>query len=354
VILDDPLSVDDANSDAALNAAEATFREALPTRVNNDDSAIVVIMQRLHERDTSGIILKEQLGYEHLCLPMYYEQGRKCKTSIGFEDPRKKDGELLFPERFSLATVKSYERTLGEMAFAGQMQQRPAPAGGGILKIKHFQMWGKDLELPSFDYVVQSVDPAYTEKTTGDPTAFSAWGVFTHKGKRGAMLLDCWADHLGFPQLLEKMIEEWHAIYGKTTQRKGKKADALLIEAKASGLSLIQSLRQSNLPAVPYVPTTDKVNRAHQAAPILELDCLWIPESNKNPGEFVSWAKPFLQQVESFPNAEHDDMVDTLTQTIIYLRDGGWFEMPEAAEDEIDEVPYDYYDKSKRGNPYSQ
>ena len=62
VTLDDPLSVDDANSEAALAAAESTFREALPTRVNNDDSAIVVIMQRLHEKDTSGIILKEMLG----------------------------------------------------------------------------------------------------------------------------------------------------------------------------------------------------------------------------------------------------------------------------------------------------
>jgi len=342
--------VDDANSDTALAAAEATFREALPTRTNNEDSAIIVIMQRLNEKDTSGIILSEQLGYEHLCLPMYYERDRKSVTSIGFEDPRKLEGELLFPERFSLATVKSYEKTLGEMAFAGQMQQRPAPAGGGILKTKHFQLWPHDKPLPVIDFVVQSVDPAYTAKTTNDPTAFQAWGVFTHGEKRGAMLLDCWADHLAFPELRAKLVAEWHSIYGKTDKRKGKKADVLLIEAKASGLSLIQDLRQANLPAIPYNPgSADKINRAHQASPILELDCLWIPESGKEPGRAVTWARNFLLEIEAFPNGAHDDQVDAFTQCIIYLRDDGWFELEYAEPDEIDELPH----AKKRGNPYA-
>lgn len=350
VILDDPLSVDDANSEAALAAAETTFREALPTRVNNDQSAIIVIMQRLHEKDTTGIILKEQLGYEHLCLPMRFERAKRCSTSIGFVDPRKEEGELLFPERFSEKTVNELERTLGEYATAGQLQQSPAPAGGGILKVSHFQLWPDKEELPVFDYVLQSVDAAYTEKTTNDPTAFSVWGIFTHKGKRGAMLLDCWAEHLAFPKLRAKLIEEWHSIYGKSTGRKGKKADALLIEAKASGISLIQDLRSANLPALPYNPgAADKINRAHQATPILELDCLWIPESRKNPGQFVTWAVPFVRQLERFPNDEHDDMVDTFTQAIIYLRDGGWFEMP-FAEPDVDE---DYDDRKKpKVNPY--
>lgn len=350
VILDDPLSVDDANSDAALAAAESTFREALPTRVNNDDSAIIVIMQRLSEKDTSGIILKEKLGYEHLCLPMEYEPSRKCSTSIGFCDPRTKEGELMFPERFSAETVKSYKKTLGEMAYAGQMQQRPAPAGGGILKVDHFKLWPHDQELPVIDYVVQAYDTAYTEKTTNDPSAFNAWGVFTHLGKRGALLLDCWAEHLTFPDLHAKMVEEWHSIYGKTDSRKGKKADALLIEAKASGLSLIQTLRQSNLPALAYNPTTDKISRAHMAAPILELDCLYLLESAKDPGKPVTWARPFVKQLETFPNSEHDDLTDAFTMSMIFLKDGGWLELAYAEDDEIEEMDYD---KKKTYNPYS-
>ena len=353
VILDDPLSVDDANSDAALAAAESTFREALPTRVNNEQSAIVVIMQRLHERDTSGIILKEQLGYEHLCIPMRHEKSRVCSTSIGFHDPRTEEGELFFPERFSEKTVRELEKTLGEYAAAGQLQQRPAPPGGGILRVKHFQMWPRDRELPAFDYILQSYDCAFTEQTTGDPTAGTSWGMFEYAGKRGCMLLDAWAEHLGYPALRTKVVEEWGSVYGKTATRKGKKADNVLIEKKASGQSLIQDLRASNIPATPYNPgNADKVNRAHQAAPILELDCLWVPESNKRPGEFVAWAKPFVDQCEKFPNAEHDDYVDTFTQAMIYLRDSGWFELAFAEPDPVEEV--DYYAKKKaRSNPYA-
>jgi predicted phage terminase large subunit-like protein len=352
VIVDDPLSVDDGNSDAALAAAESTFREALPTRVNNDKSAIIVIMQRLHERDTSGIILKEELGYTHLCLPMRFEKTRRCVTSIGFEDPRTEDGELLFTDRFPERMVLELEKSLGEYGTAGQLQQRPSPAGGGVLRIEHFQLWPKDRELPIFDYIVQSYDCAFTEKTTGDPTACTVWGVFSYKGKPGAMLLDAWSDHLGYPALRAKAVEEWHSIYGKTTERKGRKSDVVLVEAKASGQSLLQDLRQANVPAIPYNPgNADKINRAHQAAPILELDCLWIPESNKTPGSFVSWAKSFVDQVEKFPNAEHDDYTDTFTQCMILLRDQGRFDLTIADEDVVEEV--EYYGR-KRGNPYGE
>ena len=79
----------------------------------------------------------------------------------------------------------------------------------------------------------------------------------------------------------------------------------------------------------------DKVSRAHQAAPTLELGLLWIPESGKNPGQHVSWAAAFLKQLGKFPVAEHDDYVDTFTQAIIYLKNDRWFELPQAKD--IDE-----------------
>lgn len=351
VILDDPLSVDAAKSDAELSAAESTFREALPTRVNNDKSAIVVIMQRLHERDTSGIILKEKLGYEHLCIPMRYEKARRCHTTIGFTDPRKEDGELFFPERFPEKSVVLLEKTLGEYGAAGQLQQRPSPPGGGILKVAHFQLWPKAWEVPRFEYVVQSYDCAFTEKTSGDPTACTVWGVFNERGKRGAMLLDAWSEHMGYPKMRKKVIDDWHAVYGKHEQSKGAKADIVLVEKKASGQSLLQDLRAANIPAMPYDPgSVDKPNRAHQVAPILELDCLYIPESSKEPGEFVVWARPFVLECEQFPNAEHDDYVDTFTQAMILLRDQGRFELLFAEDEPIEETDYS---NTRRGNPYA-
>lgn len=134
VILDDPISADNANSAPKLEAARIAFTETLPTRVNSDKSAIVVIMQRLNEKDVSGVILKMKLPYVHLRIPMRFEAANKCRTSIGWEDPRTQEGELMFPERFAETQVRELEKTLGEYGSAGQLQQRPAPRTGGIFK----------------------------------------------------------------------------------------------------------------------------------------------------------------------------------------------------------------------------
>lgn len=354
VILDDPLSVDDANSEAALLAAESTFREALPTRVNNDESAIVVIMQRLHEKDTSGIILAEKLPYVHLMLPMRFESTRRCSNQI-FTDPRKTEGELLFPERFPEQTVTELEKTLGEYATAGQLQQRPSPAGGGILKTKHFQLWPTNWKIPVFEYIVQSYDGAYDDDATSsnDPSACTVWGIFQERGIRGALLLDAWDEHLGYPDFRKKVIDEWHTLYGKSDERKGKKPDAVLVENKSSGISILQDLRRANIPAIPYNPgKMSKVSRAHAVAAVHEMDVVYIPESKKDPGTFVTWARPFVKQVEQFPNAEHDDYVDTYTQALTFLRDGSHLELPKAALDEIDEIDYHAL-KKRKGNPYA-
>jgi predicted phage terminase large subunit-like protein len=170
VILDDPLSADDANSPAALLAAERTFLEALPTRVNNETSAIVVIMQRLHESDTAGLILSRKLPYTHLCLPMRFEAERRCETGIGFVDPRTVDGELLFPDRFSEEQVAELERTLGSYATAGQLQQRPTAREGGLFKRQWFE--GRFIRTaPQGTVWVRHWDLAATKKATAARTA---------------------------------------------------------------------------------------------------------------------------------------------------------------------------------------
>lgn len=351
LILDDGISTQDAQSDAVRASTLEWMDMAWSTRLNNPKlDAMIEVAQRSHQDDPSGHRLA-QGGWEHVCIPAEFDgEVRKNRVFVDGYDPRTMIGQLICPDRFGEKELTDLKKQLGEYGTAGQLQQLPAPAGGGILKTKHFQLWPHDRPLPAFDYVVQSVDPAYTAKTTNDPTAFQAWGVFTHGEKRGAMLLDCWADHLAFPELRAKLIDEWHSVYGKTDQRKGKKADILLIEAKASGLSLIQDLRQANLPATPYNPgSADKINRAHQASPILELDCLWIPESGKEQGKPVTWARDFIKEVESFPNGANDDQVDTMTQAIIFLRDGGWFDLAFAEDDEIEEKEY----KRVASNPYA-
>lgn len=358
LVLDDPHGAQDAQSDAMRESAIEWFDMVWSTRKNDPKhDAMVTIMQRLHEADVSGRIL-ELGGWEHLCLPAEWDGLKRttsCSASIGY-DPRTRKGELLWPERFGEKELTALKQQLGEYGTAGQLQQDPVPSGGGILKVDFFKRWPHDTPLPVLEYVLQSYDCAFTEKTTGDPTAHTTWGVFTKDGIRQAMLLDAWDEHLSYPDLRQRTISDWHSLYGACATskppRKGRKADQVLVEAKASGQSLLQDLRLANVPAVGYNPgNADKISRAHQSAPTLELGILWIPESAKNPGQFVSWAQPFLKQLAKFPVAEHDDYVDTFTQAVIYLKDGGWFELPYADADPIEEV--DYYAKRKRKvNPY--
>lgn len=351
LILDDAISTTNAQSDAVRESTLDWLDMEWSTRLNDPKrDAMIEVAQRSHERDPSGHRLK-QGGWEHVCIPAEYD-GVRRKTSIFVKgyDPRATLGELICPERFGEKEIESLKAQLGAYGTAGQLQQAPAPKGGGILRVEHFQRWPHDRELPAFDFVVQSYDTAFEQKEENDPSAATAWGVFLQEGKYCVMLLDAWAERLTYPELRAKTLEEWQSRYGVTKTRKGRRADVALIEKKASGQSLLQDLRAANIPVAPYLPQGGKVPRAHQVAPILELDCMYILESAKQPGLYVSWARPFVEQCERFPNSEHDDYVDTFTQAMIYLRDAGWFELGKAErEEEVDMPP----PKKRAANPYA-
>jgi predicted phage terminase large subunit-like protein len=323
------------------------------TRLNNPkEDAMVTIMQRLHEKDISGHIIDDIGGWEHICIPAEWD-GVKRSTVLGNYDPRQKVGELICPDRFGDKEIDNLKKLLGQYGSAGQLQQNPSPADGGILKTKYFEMWPADKGLPPFEYILQSYDCAFTEKSTGDPTACTVWAIFTHNGERNVMLIDAWEDHLSYPDLRKRAIKDWGTEYGGMTKdspySRARRPDRILVEAKASGQSLIQDLRLAKVPVIGYNPgNADKISRAHQASPTLELGLIWIPESGKNKGHFVSWAQGFIKQLEKFPVAEHDDYVDTFSQAIIYLKNDGWFELPRAKDiDEPRIKPKEYV------NPYA-
>ena len=353
LILDDPHGAQDAQSEAMRESALEWFDQVWSTRLNNPKTdAMVTVMQRLHEKDISGHILEDIGGWEHICIPAEWD-GASRKTVLGPYDPRKKIGELICPERFGEKEITTLKQLLGEYGTAGQLQQDPTPSGGGILKTDCFQLWPADKGLPQFEYILQSYDCAFTEKTSGDPTACSVWAIFTHNNERNAMLIDAWDEHLSYPDLRNRAIKDWGTEYGGTTVKDGirraRKPDRILVEAKASGQSLLQDLRLAKVPAVGYNPgMADKVSRAHQAAPTLELGLLWVPESGKNRGHAVSWAQPFMKQLSKFPVADHDDYVDTFTQAIIYLKNDGLLGLPQARDRD---EPKQY--KREKGNPYA-
>lgn len=353
LILDDPHSAQEAQSDQMRETSLEWFNMVWSTRLNDPKrDAMVIVMQRLHEKDISGYVLENLKGWEHISIPAEWD-GKVRKTSLGEYDPRKVKGELICPERFGPAEITSLKQSLGEYGTAGQLQQDPVPTVGGILKTKYFNLWPHDEGLPPFEYIIQSYDCAFTEKTSGDPTACTVWAVFTHEGERCLMLIDAWDDNLSYPDLRAKAIKDWGTEYGGISKNspfsRARKPDRVLVEAKASGQSLIQDMRLAKVPVVSYNPgNADKISRAHQAAPTLELGLLWIPESKKNPTLPVSWANGFLKQVAKFPVAEHDDYVDTFTQVIIYLKNEGWFDLPKAADHDEPRVY-----RKERINPYA-
>ncbi|MEN9377683.1 MAG: hypothetical protein RL710_2840 [Pseudomonadota bacterium] len=305
IILDDPISADSANSAAKLEAARIAFTETLPTRVNSEKSAIVVIMQRLHEKDVSGVILEMDLPYVHLCIPMRFDPAHRCTTSIGWTDPRTEAGELMFPERFGEAQVKELERTLGSYGSAGQLQQRPAPRGGGILRLDWFRYW-RNLP-PQLEFRVITADTAQKTGEANDYSVLQCWGRST-VGQ--AVMLDQIRGKWESPELIIKTRAFWLKHLNDTLPVYQKAAlRGLYVEDKVSGTGLIQTLRREGVAVVPVQRNKDKISRGHDAAPFIESGNCLLPED-------APWLSDFLSEVESFPSGAHDDQLDPMLDAI--------------------------------------
>lgn len=304
VILDDPISADNANSDAKLEAARIAFTETLPTRINNDKSAIVVIMQRLNEKDVSGVILDMGLPYVHLYIPMRYESNNPCRTVIGWEDPRTIDGELMFPERFSEDQVKELETTLGTYGAAGQLQQRPAPRGGGIINTAWFGYWSV---LPVIEFRFITVDTAQKTRQQNDYSVMQCWGRSTI-GQ--AVAIDQIRGKWEAPELLAQARAFW--LKHQSAQQPALKNAALRamhVEDKVSGTGLIQTLRREGIPVLAVQRNTDKISRGYDAAPFIESGNVLLPQD-------APWLSDFLVESGTFPNGANDDQLDPMFDAI--------------------------------------
>jgi predicted phage terminase large subunit-like protein len=227
------------------------------------------------------------------------------------------------------------------------------PEEGGIVQRDMFKLWPDGKEFPKFEYIVQSYDCAYTEKTMNDPTACTVWGVFKPlDGPMSVMLIDAWQDRLQYPDLRPKVIEEYETVFG---EGKGKKrVDLILVEDKSAGISLIQDLQRAHLPVRAYNPgRADKVQRLNIVANIIARGRVWIPESSKRKGYVRDWAEGFVSQICSFPETTHDDYVDACTQALRFLRDSGWLEIDPPPQDDWDEEDFVDSGQPKRTNPYA-
>jgi len=222
---------------------------------------------------------------------------------------------------------------------------------GKVVSRSMFKMYPADKPLPKFEYIVMSLDCAYTDKTYNDPTASTTWGVFKPlDGPMSVLLIDCWAEHLTFPDLKPKVLDEWRVSYGDG--KDAKRPDLILVEAKASGLSLVQELQAMHLPVRAWNPgNADKMTRLQITASIFSTGRVWLPESSVHKGYVKDWCEGFLSQICAFPDAAHDDYVDSATQAMRLLKDMGFLDInPEPLYDDDDDYAYA---RKERVNPYA-
>ena len=296
VLWDDPHSVESSLSDAHRQTALRVFQETLPTRLNHPDrSAIVIIMQRLHERDVAGYILGEGLPYEHLCLPMEFEPERRCTTSIGFSDPRTKPDELLFPERFPESVVSEYKGDgdsagMGEYAYAGQMQQRPAPRTGGFFDWEKLKVTNKP---PEVERIIRYWDKAGTE----DGGAYTA-GVKMGRTKDKRYIV------------LDVVRGQWAASKREQVIKATAESDGTAVEiwieqepgsgGKESAESTVRNLAGFKIRA--ERATGDKAVRAEPYSVQVEGGNVILLQA--------AWNTAYIEEHKSFPAGRFKDQID--------------------------------------------
>lgn len=324
IIVDDILNPGQAASDVERENANDWFRQTLSSRLNDPNTGvIIVVMQRLHEDDLSGMLLA-QGGWEHICLPAVNDNKREFSLGGG-KTKLWEVGELLHPARLSEEVLEQKRKEMGSFAYAGQFLQRPVPEGGGIIKEHHWQHWtGK--ESPKTTDIIQVYDTAYTEKTQNDYCARTTWGIFqSEDGEDNILLMEAMNERLEFPELRSKAKES----YKRFTKKSGD-VPLVLIEEKASGLPLIQEMRLTGMRVKGikrnrHSYSNDKISRAHNITHIFESGRVWVPCNGiEVDGKIVYSPKPWCQvvidQCAAFPFGTHDDLVDTVVDAVAWMR----------------------------------
>lgn len=302
IVVDDPHNVKQVTSEVSREAAHEWWDQSMTTRQN--DARVggkVVVMQRVHQADLTGHLLAKG-DWEHLMIPAEYEPKRHCTTGIGWSDPRTTEGELLWPAKVDADQLGKLKRDLGSYGSAGQLQQRPAPAEGGIFK-RHWWQYYNDLPF-DFDDLILSVDCAFKD------TKASAYVVLQVWLRNGAnkYLLDQVRDKLDFTgtlQAIRSICQKWPQIRAK------------LIEDKANGPAVINSLQSTIAGIVPVEPDGSKEARAHAVSPQVEAGNVYLPIPERAP-----WIDDFINECAEFPNSTYADQVDAMTQALSRLEFG--------------------------------
>jgi predicted phage terminase large subunit-like protein len=296
IIIDDPLKLGDAMSEAVRSRVIEWYRSTLLSRADDKTVArIVLVMQRVHQDDLAGY-LQEQGGFEVLNLPAIAQRNETYFLGDGRTYDRQK-GELLHPEHEPAHVLAELKREMGPIAFSAQYQQSPIPPGGTIIKRKWLTTY-ENVDRQPGDCIVLSWDIALSEAETGD---YSACVVLLIRGEV-FYILEVVRGRFPFDALKRKVMEVKQR-YGSAT---------LLIEDSPISCGLIQSLREKSINVTPYKPETDKRARVIAQSDLFAGGSVRFPRR-------AGWLEEFTAELLAFPG-RHDDQVDALTQGLAWGR----------------------------------
>jgi predicted phage terminase large subunit-like protein len=306
LLIDDPIKGrEEADSAAMRKNLLDWYRATAYTRLMPNGS-VVLIQTRWHEDDLAGWILKEtgHEGWDVVEFPAILNERAATMLEL-------KEGDPLWEESYPLKRLEEIKKTIGTREWSSLYAQKPSVEEGNIIKRWWWKPWTRE-HPPEMDYILQSWDTAYTVTETSDYSACTTWGVFSGEGGYNLFLIDSFREKLTFPELKSQAVHLYNEL----------QPDLVLVEAKASGWSLVQELMRTGIPITPFNPKKmDKLARVHSVAPLFEGGRIWFPDTDAS--------ADVMNQFAMFPNTKHDDLVDSTTQALLRLRKGWMVSHPQ-------------------------
>ena len=351
-IIDDPISEQDAFSKTRRESLNDWYASGLRTRLM-PGGKIVIVMTRWHERDLSGHLLAMEDSspmsdkWEVVRIPALntteslekLEKARKKLIKQGYLSQNYTNlelGESFWPQAdiengfcWSTEEIIRTKNNTPPFKFDALYGQAPSAEEGNIIKLDWWQNWDNPSP-PDCEYIIQSWDTAFSTRSTADYSAVTTWGVFSSGlDVPNLILLGAEKGRWDFPTLREKAVSKYHEH----------NPDSVLIEKKASGQSLIQDLRLTGIPIFEYQPDRDKVARAYAVSSLFHNGRIYAPFQK-------DWAMEVIDEIRAFPTGLHDDLVDTVTQALLWMRNGGY--VANTADTFLDKREKEIYNRESR------
>ena len=313
LIIDDPHSEQEAmQGNPSVYDRVYEWYSSGPRQRLQPGGAIIVVMTRWSKRDLTGQIIQNSIKRD----------GDEWET---IEFPALlPSGKPLWSEFWKQSELEAIKAEIPVGKWEAQYQQNPTSEEGAIIKREMWKIWEKDTP-PKCEFIIQSWDTAFEKSNRADYSACTTWGVFYKTNSDGfdvahIILLDAFKERLEFPELKAKAME----LYKEWVP------DACIVEKKAAGAPLIYEMRRMGIPLQEYTPGkgSDKIARVNAISDLFASGFVWCPD--------IRWAEEVMEECASFPNGDHDDLVDSTSQALLRFRQGGFIRLnSDEYDDEI-------------------